>query len=97
YRLVGQEIRFLRKYVKKTGYELAQLLGVDKTTISKWENNDDHIGTSSDRLLRAILLGLCEPLHDEMQRTIRHFSEINSEPLEVEISLNAEDLSCQYA
>ena len=35
YRLSGSEVRFLRKYLKKTGDQFAGLIHVDKTTLSK--------------------------------------------------------------
>jgi hypothetical protein len=39
YRLHGEEVRFLRKYLRMMGEQLSQLIHVDKTTLSKWENN----------------------------------------------------------
>jgi len=56
YQLRGEDIRFLRKYLRMTGAEFARLMDVDKTTLSKWENNDDKIGSQSDRLIRSRLL-----------------------------------------
>ncbi|MBD3373265.1 MAG: helix-turn-helix domain-containing protein [Candidatus Coatesbacteria bacterium] len=53
--LCGAEIRYLRKHVGWKAVELAQILGVDKTTVSKWENDQDPIGSQSDRLLRVII------------------------------------------
>lgn len=55
YALCGAEIRYLRKHVGWKAIELAQILGVDKTTVSKWENDQDPIGSQSDRLLRLIV------------------------------------------
>jgi putative transcriptional regulator len=52
--LTGEEIRFLRKEMRLKANELAALLGVHKVTVSRWENNDEKIGASSDRLLRYI-------------------------------------------
>jgi hypothetical protein len=39
YRLEGEELRFLRKHSELTQEEFAKLLHVDKTTLSKWEND----------------------------------------------------------
>jgi len=50
YRLTGEEVRFLRKYLRLT--EFSRLIHVDKTTLSKSENNDDRLGDQSDRLIR---------------------------------------------
>jgi putative zinc finger/helix-turn-helix YgiT family protein len=52
--LIGEEIRFLRKEMRFKAIELAALLGVHKVTVSRWENNEEKIGPSSDRLLRYI-------------------------------------------
>jgi putative zinc finger/helix-turn-helix YgiT family protein len=52
--LTGEEIRFLRKEMRLKANELAALLGVHKVTVSRWENNEEKIGSSSDRLLRYI-------------------------------------------
>jgi putative zinc finger/helix-turn-helix YgiT family protein len=50
--LSGQEIRFLRKNMGFTGKKLAEIMGVDKVTVSRWENNKEGIGKANDRLLR---------------------------------------------
>ncbi|MEK7408316.1 MAG: hypothetical protein AAB225_24860, partial [Acidobacteriota bacterium] len=65
YRLEGQDVRFLRKYVRMTGEEFARLLHVDRTTLSKWENDDDPVGEQSDRLIRMLALGLGEGLKEK--------------------------------
>ena len=52
--LTGEEIRFLRKEMRLKANELAALLGVHKVTVSRWENNEEKVGPSSDRLLRYI-------------------------------------------
>lgn len=52
--LCGEEIRFLRKMARMTGLELAKLMGVTSTQLSKWENNKRSIGAPSDRVLRLI-------------------------------------------
>lgn len=65
YRLTGEEVRFLRKYLRLTGEEFSRLIHVDKTTLSKWENNDDRVGDQSDRLIRLVTLGLGEGLKSE--------------------------------
>ena len=52
--MTGEEIRFLRKEMRLKANELAALLGVHKVTVSRWENNEEAIGSSSDRLLHYI-------------------------------------------
>ena len=55
-KLAGEEVRFLRKSLKMSGDEFSSLIHVDKTTFSKWENNEQAIGDQSDRLIRAVTM-----------------------------------------
>ena len=48
YRLRGEGLSFPRKHMDLNQEELAKLLRVNKTTLSKWENNEDPIGLQSD-------------------------------------------------
>ncbi|HEY2497106.1 MAG TPA: type II TA system antitoxin MqsA family protein [Candidatus Angelobacter sp.] len=52
--LSGSEIRFLRKMAGLSGVELAQLLGVHKTSLSKWENGSREITKKTDATLRLL-------------------------------------------
>jgi len=52
--LCGEEVKFLRKMARMTGAQLAQLMGVTSTQVSKWENNKRPMSASSDRVLRLI-------------------------------------------
>ncbi len=50
--LTGKEIRFLRKELLLKANELATVLGVTKVTVSRWENDKEKIGLTTDRLIR---------------------------------------------
>lgn len=65
YRMTGAEVRFLRKYLGMTAEQFSHLLHVDKTTVSKWENDEDPVGQQSDLLIRSLVL-----LKDEKLRSI---------------------------
>ena len=52
--LNGQEIRFLRKNIGLTATKLSKIVGVDNATMSRWENNNQSIDKSHDRLIRLI-------------------------------------------
>lgn len=52
--LSGKEIVFLRKEMRLKATDLAQILGVHKVTLSRWENDKEPIGASADRLLRLL-------------------------------------------
>jgi YgiT-type zinc finger domain-containing protein len=57
--LAGEEIRFLRRMAGLKQTTLAEIMGVDSTRVSKWENEAPPIGKESDRLLRTLcLLGM---------------------------------------
>jgi DNA-binding transcriptional regulator YiaG len=70
-RLVGAEIRFLRKYLRMSGEEFSKLLDLDKTHLSKLENDADPIGPQSDRLVRMMAMVLGEGLKERMEDVIR--------------------------
>jgi DNA-binding transcriptional regulator YiaG len=54
-RLSAPEVRFLRKYLGWSGEDFAGYMGVDPSTVSRWENDREAIGTTSDRLLRVLV------------------------------------------
>ncbi len=57
--LAGEEIRFLRKMTGLNQRELAEIMGVDPTTPSKWESA--FAGKENDRLIRTVcLLGIIQ-------------------------------------
>lgn len=97
--LVGQEVRFLRKYLGMTGEEFAGLLHVDKTTLSKWENGEDPVGGQSDRLIRLVALALGEGLNESLVEVdIRtSFPQIKDARRKLPIHINPAKMSYQYA
>ena len=97
YRLQGEDVRFLRKYVKLTGEEFAGLLNIDRTTLSKWETNADPVGDQSDRLIRVIAVGLGKGLKPELERIVRDFPGIKDEFKNVGINVNTDKLEYEYA
>lgn len=109
YRLVGEEVRFLRKYLKFTGDKLSRLLHVDKTTLSKWENNDDPVGTQSDLAIRLIVMSLDKGLKKKLPKVVEEeFEKIQFLPVagdrskkfapqKAAIHVDASDLTYVYA
>ncbi|MBI4800211.1 MAG: helix-turn-helix domain-containing protein [Desulfarculus sp.] len=55
--LDGAEIRFLRKNLGLAAKDFADLLGVDKATVSRWENDKQGPDRSTDRLIRLVYGG----------------------------------------
>lgn len=95
--LDGEEVRFLRKYADMTAETFANYIGADKTTISKWENNQIPIGTISDRLIRAVFLGLGSGSKEQIQEGIRNFTAISAARKAVLIELDVKMLTVEYA
>jgi len=92
YRLCGEEVRFLRKYLKMSAAEFSKLIGVDKTTLSKWENNSDKVGGSSDRLIRSVVLTLGEGLKERAEEGVRTFDWIMEEYRNENVRVDMETL-----
>ena len=79
-----------------TGEEFSKLIHVDRTTLSKWENDEDAPGDQSDRLIRAMTLGLGEGLKEKTEELMRNFGDIQ-ESGEVQITLDSERGGFVYA
>jgi putative zinc finger/helix-turn-helix YgiT family protein len=97
YRLQGEDVRFLRKYLKMTQVEFASYLEIDKTNLSKWENNEDRIGEQSDRLIRSIVLALGEGLKGRMEEVVRGFPRIHKSKRRPRLECDTGSLSVSYA
>lgn len=97
YRLRGEDLRYLRKYLGMTSDEFARLIHIDKTNLSKWENNHDRIGPQSDRLIRMMAVALGEGLRDQLDEVIESFPKIQQARSNVRIDLDPVTLSYQYA
>lgn len=52
--LMGDELVFLRKEMKLKAKDLAEILGVTKITVSRWENEKEQISPACDRLIRLL-------------------------------------------
>ena len=86
--LNGAEIRFLRKNLHLRINEFAQLLGVDRVTVSRWENEHEKPSRSADRLIRltyAVESKLDNSVMDPLRSNLRR-EEIDS-PVDYFISL----------
>jgi len=98
YRLHGQEVRFLRTYLGMTGEQFARLLHVDKTTLSKWENEHDLVGEQSDRLIRMYALVLGEGLQKEQRHVVEDcFPRIHHSRRSVQVCINSSTMAYSYA
>jgi putative transcriptional regulator len=55
-RLSGAEMRFLRKEIGFSAADFAARMGVDPSTVSRWENDKDPVGALADRLVRLMVV-----------------------------------------
>jgi DNA-binding transcriptional regulator YiaG len=97
FRLQGEELRFLRKHIDVNQEEFARLLHIDRTTLSKWENNEDPIGLQSDLLARAVVISLDKQLEKRAADHIRAFEKIANKQKRVRVEVDAERLAYEYA
>jgi putative zinc finger/helix-turn-helix YgiT family protein len=95
--LNGNEVRFLRKYLKMTGEQFGQVLGVGKHHVSKWENGADPVGPQSDRLIRAVAVVLGHNLQSHQEQIGRVFADIDPTVREIEFKIDPEAEEIQYA
>lgn len=72
--LSGAEIRFFRKNLGMKIKEFSQLLGVDRVTVSRWENGHEKPSKSADRLIRltyAVEAKVAEAVMEQLRRSLR--------------------------
>jgi len=97
YRLTGKEVRFLRKHLGMTAEKFSHLLDVDKTTVSKWENDDDKVGAQSDRLIRLLSTILDPNLRTEQQKAVELLPRIKGVVRHPCINVNTQKMRYEYA
>lgn len=71
--LLGRELSFLRKEMRIKAKEFAQILGVHKVTLSRWENEKEQISPVCDRFIRLfynnkIFEQTCEIVRPEIDK-----------------------------
>lgn len=52
--LNGKDIVFLRKNIGFSAVKFAENIGIDKSTLSRWENNNQSLSKSNDRFIRLL-------------------------------------------
>ena len=57
-RLIGAEVQFIRRVLGKSSQELAAIVDLDPSTLSRWENDKQEVATRTEKALRmaAVLL-----------------------------------------
>jgi DNA-binding transcriptional regulator YiaG len=92
--LAGDEVRFLRKYLGEGSASFAQMLGIDRSHLSRVENGAMAISRQTDRLVRTLALVHEPMLLDKLKRLGRYeailqrFSVIGPETSPVQVRLD---------
>jgi putative zinc finger/helix-turn-helix YgiT family protein len=94
-RLLGPEVRYLRKYMGWSGVDFASRMGVNPETVSRWENDKEVISSQSDRLLRLIV-ARGWPVEDYSVDDLTKIDD-RKDPPPVEVELRVRDRRWQSA
>ena len=70
---------------------------MNKTTLSKWENNEDPIGLQSDLLARAVVISRDKRLEKRAADHIGGFENIADQQKRVRVEVDARKLAYEYA
>lgn len=82
--LSGKEVRFLRKHAGLAAKRFAEIIAVDKSTLSRWENENQPISPPNDRLIRMIYCAIMEIPASEVKSIVEdEFADISNEKTEV--------------
>ncbi len=94
--LNGEEIKFLRKSMYISSKDFAKRLGVEKTTISKWENGSQQHREAYDRSIRFLFLINTKIEDEEKNRIIQVLQDKRLKESNVEIIITAEKEKNDY-
>ncbi len=76
-RLTGKEIKFLRKNLLLNTREFATLLGVDRVSLSRWENDKVKPTASNDRLIRLTYTACKKTVDSTREKLIKRLRDIS--------------------
>lgn len=97
-RLNGKEIRFLRKNIGLKSTQLSKYLGVDISTLSRWEHDGQRISLPNDFLLRVVYANIKGfPIEETKQMIENRFEQISTQTIPtspVHLDINTLTDSC---
>jgi DNA-binding transcriptional regulator YiaG len=68
--LIGEEIRYLRKFMGMSSEDFAGYMGVSREHVSRWESGAKVMSPTADRLLR-LLIAKVQPIDDYSVEQLR--------------------------
>jgi putative zinc finger/helix-turn-helix YgiT family protein len=97
-RLTPAEIRYLRKYLGMSGVSFAELMGVDATTVSRWESEKlaQPMGPQAERLLR-LLVARIRPVGEYPAETLARVAQGQPTPIRLGLMPRDEGWEAQAA
>jgi len=91
--LKGQEIKYLRKNAGLNAKTFAEFIGVDKSTLSRWENNKRTLDKSNDRMIRLFYANFKGIPAEEIQNFLTDVMKgINKDGAETRIDIPIADI-----
>ena len=101
-KLRGEDVRYLRKYLGLSAVDFSDILAIDPTTLSKWENDHDPVGPANDRLIRLVTLAMADDqlqkLHNDVEKLVKQgFRDIDSSCDYRLMDIDSETMSYAYA
>jgi putative transcriptional regulator len=69
--LNGKEIIFLRKNIGLNARTFAEYVGIDKSTFSRWENNQQKLAKPNDRFIRLIYAHVKGLSHNDIDHLLK--------------------------
>jgi len=94
--LTGKEIRFLRKSLFLSSKAFADLLGVGKTTLSKWENDHQKHSEINDRLIRTTYMITKGVATRKTKKYLSYLSNLKLEEAKLEYIIVASKMDNDY-
>jgi transcriptional regulator with XRE-family HTH domain len=81
------------------GDEFSKLVDVDRTTLSKWENNQQDIGKNSDRLIRFLVVSKSADLRTQIEEFMKKYVELTDcdPPGKTQLRIDSETFEYEYA
>lgn len=101
--LAGDEVRFLRKYLGEGSIAFAQMLGIDRSHLSRIENGAMAISRQTDRLVRTLALVHDSALLNKLKRLgrsqaiLERLGAIEPETIRVRVQLDHAEDGYTYA
>jgi putative zinc finger/helix-turn-helix YgiT family protein len=93
-RLSGKELRYLRKFLEFNAREFSKIIHVNPSTLSKWENGEDPVGTQSDLVVRALIAAKKEENFSEL---VSKLEALDDERSALDIIINTQTNEFEYA